>query len=146
MPGQPDHDHIEDVERPLLEHLVEQIAHGVPLLQTSCAWLKNTHPTAIAYLFEPVWSEAPAVSMARHADALQEEIGDDPDRLQLSTNELGCQEKNASRQYKRTVAKYGFALKLGFAGESTNFCFLTFIWLSLSPNTVFLEQTWIHRC
>lgn len=38
MPGQPVRD--ENVDLPLLEHLVTQVANGVPFLQTS--WLKTT--------------------------------------------------------------------------------------------------------
>ena len=58
-------------------------------------------------------AEAPAVSLAQHADALQEEL-EDHEPLPLSTTGvLGCQHKNSSRQYKRVVARFGMALKLG---------------------------------
>ncbi|CAK9110313.1 unnamed protein product [Durusdinium trenchii] len=50
-------------------------------------------------------AKAPAVSLAQHADALQEEL-EDHEPLPLSTTGvLGCQHKNSSRQYKRVVAR-----------------------------------------
>lgn len=70
-----------DVDKPLLEHLIEKVADG-----------------------------APAVSLAEHADALAEEM--EGDAMQLSTKDLGCQRKNASRQYQRAVKANGFALKV----------------------------------
>ena len=60
-------------------------------------------------------AEAPAVSLAEHSAALQEEL-EETDGPQLSTtNVLGSNRHNAARQYKRTVGRFGFALNLGLA-------------------------------
>ena len=59
-----------------------------------------------------LFAQAPAVSLAEHADALAEEM--EGDAMQLSTKDLGCQRKNASRQYQRTVKSNGFALTLSW--------------------------------
>lgn len=59
--------------------------------------------------------QAPAVSLAQHAEALREELDDREVFSNMSTSGLGCQPKNASRQYKRTVERFGLSVKLGFA-------------------------------
>ena len=58
-------------------------------------------------------AEAPAVSLAQHTEALREELDDREVFSKLSTSGLGCQPKNASRQYKRTVKRFGLSVTLG---------------------------------
>ena len=58
-------------------------------------------------------TEATAKSLAEHNLALRQELQERPElRHHLSTRVLGCQERNASRQYKRAVRKFGFSLNL----------------------------------
>ena len=62
-----------------------------------------------------LFAQAPAVSLAEHADALAEEM--EGDAMQLSTKDLGCQRKNASRQYQRIVKANGLALMLSWVSK-----------------------------
>jgi len=59
------------------------------------------------------------VCLAEHTEALREDLrlhADVP--VQLSTTGvLGTSKKNAARQYKRAVSRFGFALNLGFVFE-----------------------------
>ena len=60
-------------------------------------------------------AEAPAVSLAQHTEALREELDDGEVFSSLSTSRLTSQPKNASRQYKRAVARFGLSVKLDYA-------------------------------
>ena len=61
--------------------------------------------------------QAPAQTLQKHGEALQAELQCDPhEALHPSTiSMLGRSAKNASRQYKRTVKRFGFALSHGGA-------------------------------
>lgn len=73
-------------------------------------------------------AKAPANSLAEHTEALREELQLQPEiQVSLSTTRvLGSNKKNAARQYKRAVHRFGFSLKLGvLVGKRflwNNFC------------------------
>ena len=76
-------------------------------------------PNAISHIPNPTichHAKAPAVSLAEHTEALREDLRLHADMpVQLSTTGvLGTSKKNAARQYKRAVSRFGFALNLGF--------------------------------
>lgn len=107
---------------------------------TNVAWvLSHNTPSSQAALH---CAQAPAVSLAEHSEALREELGSGMDRPQLSTDVLGCQRKNASRQYKRAVTRFGMELNLGFSSNT--------LLHMLSSNRLFCSRmyalSWVHFC
>ena len=112
---------------PLLEHLVEKVADGATCFKVLSGEKSNKKVSSTSYFFvvapcpiEPNWSQAqaPARSLADHHQALAQELAERPElAMHLSTRGLGCQAKNAARQYHRAVKRHGFALILGSAHQ-----------------------------
>ena len=132
VPGQS-----KEADMPLLEHLVEKVADGATCMH-QVAYKKNAHA---GHFPGSGLAKAPAVSLAEHADALREETADAAEPPQLSTTGvLGCKRKHASRQYKRAVNRFGFALTLW-----SDFNLFSFwVGCSLGPGLVIylLFQSW----
>ena len=81
----------------------------------SSSWINSSY-LFFCWLLLGHTPKAPAQTLQKHGEALQAELQCDPcEALHPSTiSMMGRSKKNASRQYKRTVDRFGLKLNHGF--------------------------------
>ena len=130
------HARCKDIFSPIAGTSGWKVADGVTCLYSSRNQSKGHVASAVEHLF---WVARPSTTcpcpsqhisakgscsiVGRAPPGLTAGAADPPRAVlpvvsyQLSTKGLGCENKNASRQYKRAVKRHGFALILGLTKE-----------------------------